>query len=605
MKKLIILLCFLGLAGSLLAQNVQVTAQAPNVVEVGEQFQIDFTVNAEPSNFIVPEMRDFRLLYGPSTSQSSSTQIINGKASSTFAYTYSYYFQASKAGKYLIGSAEATVGGKKYKSNPINIEVVNNGAASKQSQQSGQPATTQSSPQPEQVSDGGNVFVRVLVDKKSVYQGEYLTATIKIYSKYSISAVGNADLADAGFFKQEVAIPQPHMERENVNGQIYGTAVLKKYILIPQKSGSLTLQPMTLECNVQQPVQSRSRGIFDDFFGPSVQNVPLKLKSKPITISVKSLPGGAPASFNGAVGKFTFDTKVDKKALKTNEAVTLKVTVNGTGNIKLIDAPKVNFPPDFDTYDPKIALNTTDANGGITGSKTFEYLLIPRNPGTFKIAPLVFTYFDVVANQYKTLTSSELTFDVEKGSDNQSANMITSQSKEDVKFIGKDIRFIKTNDSRLAKVNEYFFGSSLFYAIYIIVFLVFIGTIWFRRRTIKQNANIAYVRNRRADKYAAKRFKLAKTYLVANQKEQFYDEVLKAIWGYLSDKANIPLSELSRDAALELLRNRGVDDELITKFTALLDNCEFARYAPSGASSMQDDYNNAVDLITKLQQKIK
>lgn len=604
MKKLLILLCFIGLAGSLVAQSVQVTAQAPGVVEVGEQFQIDFTVNAEPSNFIVPEIRDFRLLYGPSTSQSSSTQIINGKVSSSSAYTYSYVFQPTKPGKYLIGAAEATVGGKKYKSNPINIEVVG-GGASKQSQQSGQPASNQSSTQTEQVSEGGNVFVRVIVDKKNVYQGEYLTATIKIYSKYSISAVGNADLADAGFFKQEVAIPQPHMERENVNGQIYGTAVLKKYILIPQRSGTLTIQPINLECNVQQPVQSRSRGIFDDFFGPSVQNVPMKLKSKPITVNVKALPGGAPSSFNGAVGKFTFDAKVDKKALKTNDAVTLKVTVNGTGNIKLVDAPKVNFPTDFDSYDPKIALNTSDANGGVTGSKTFEYLLIPRNPGTFKIAPLVFSYFDPTSNQYKTLSSSEFTFNVEKGSDNQSSSMITSQSKEDVKFIGKDIRFIKTNNFKLLKVSDYFFGSGLFYAIYIIVLLVFVGIIWFRRRTIKQNANVAYVRNRRADKFASKRFKLAKTYLVANQKEQFYDELLKAIWGYLSDKANIPLSELSRDKALELLRNKGVEDDLVQKFTTLLDNCEFARYAPSVAGSMQEDYNNAVDLITKLQQKMK
>jgi len=605
MKKLLILVCLFGLTNAIFAQSVQVTAQAPNVVEAGEQFQVDFTVNAEPSNFIVPEMRDFRLLYGPSTSQSSNTQIINGKMSSSVAYTYSYVFQATKAGKYLIGSAEATVGGKKYKSNSINIEVVGSGAASKQPPQGGQPSPNQATSQPEQVSEDGNVFVRVLVDKKNVYQGEYLTATVKIYSKYGISAVGNADLGDAGFFKQEVAIPQPHMERENVNGQIYGTAVLKKYILIPQRSGSLTIQPINIECNVQQPVKSRSRGIFDDFFGPSVQNVPMKLKSKPLTINVKPLPDNAPASFSGAVGKFTFDAKVDKNSLKTNEAITLKVTINGTGNIKLIDAPKVSFPSDFDTYDPKIALNTTDANGGISGSKTFEYLLIPRNPGTFKISPLVFSYFDVAANQYKTLTSSEFSFNVAKGADNQSTNIITSQSKEDVKFIGKDIRFIKINDFKLLRVNDYFFGSGLFYIIYVIVLLSFILIVWFRRRTIRQNANVAYVRNRRADKFASKRFKLAKNYLTTNQKEQFYDEVLKAVWGYLSDKANIPLAELSRDAALELLKNKGVDDDIVQKFVQLLDSCEFARYAPSVASSMQDDYNSAIELITKLQQKMK
>jgi hypothetical protein len=606
MKKLVILVCFLGLAITAFSQGVQVTAQAPKVVEAGEQFQVDFTVNAEPSGFVVPEVKDFRLLYGPSTSQSSSVQIINGKMSQNVSFTYSYVYMASKAGKYLIGAAEATVGGKKYKSNSLTIEVVGSGNASKQSSsQGGGQSSAQSSNQSEQVSDGGNVFVRVLVDKKNVYQGEYLTATIKIYSKYSISAVGNTDFNDAGFFKQEIAIPQPHMERENVNGQIYGTAVLKKYILIPQKSGAITIQPFTLECNVQQPVQTRSRGIFDDFFGPSVQNVSMKLKSKAVTINVKSLPGNAPASFSGAVGHLSFNAKVNKTSLKTNEAITLTATISGNGNIKLIDAPKVSFPTDFDTYDPKINLSTSDANGGISGSKTFEYLLIPRNPGTFKISPISFTYFDVAANQYKTITSDEFTFNVEKGAGSQSTNMITSQSKEDVKFLGKDIRFIKINDVKLLKINDYFFGSGLFYFIYIIGALAFIGIVWFWRRTIRQNANVAYVRNRRADKFAANRLKQAKTHLSTNQKEQFYDEVLKAIWGYLSDKANISLSELSRDTALELLKNKNIDDEIVQKFVQLLDSCEFARYAPSVEGAMQDDYNKAIDVITKLQQKLK
>ncbi|HEY4787846.1 MAG TPA: BatD family protein [Bacteroidales bacterium] len=604
MKKLLILICFLGTMRSAFPQSVQVTAQAPNVVEVGEQFQIDFAVNAEPSNFIAPEIHDFRLLYGPSTGQSTSMQIINGKSTVSNSYTYSYVYQATKPGKYLIGSAEATVGGKKYKSNSLTIEVVGSGSSKQQAQSS--QSSGQSSSQTEPVSSDGNVFVRVLLDRKNVYQGEYLTATIKIYSKYSISAVGNVDLSDAGFFKQEVTIPQPHMERENVNGQIYGTAVLKKYILIPQRSGTITIPPVDLECNVQMPVQSRSRGIFDDFFGPSVQNVPMKLKSNAVSVSIKPLPGNAPSSFDGAVGRFTLDANVNKTSLKTNDAITLKVTINGSGNIKLINAPKITFPTDFDSYDPKITLNTSDANGGITGSKTFEYLLIPRNPGQFNISPITFSYFDVAANQYKTLTSKEFSFDVAKGADNQTGNIITSQSKEDVKFLGKDIRFIKIKDFKLLKANSYFFGSTFFYVIYILGFLVFVLIVWFRRRIIKQNANVAYVRNRRADKFASKRLKQAKSYLTTNEKEMFFDEVLKAVWLYLSDKLNISLAELSRDTALELLKNKNIDEEIIQMFNQLIDNCEFARYAPSAPGvSMQDDYQRAIDLITKLQQKLK
>lgn len=606
MKKLIIFVCILGLITKAFSQNVQVIAQAPNAVEVGEQFQVDFTVNAQPTNFVAPELKDFKLLYGPSASQSSSVQIINGKVNQSVAFTYSYVYQATKAGKYLMGAAEATVNSKKYKSNPINIEVVENGSAKPQSQpQSGQNPGQQAT-QSNAAAGDENVFIRVILDKKSCYQGEYLTASMKIYSKYQISTYTPVDIPDAGFFKQEVAMPRPHLDKENVNGKIYWTAVLRKYMLIPQQSGLLTIQPFAFECIVQQPVQRRSRSIFDDLWGDAVQEVPVKIQSKAVSINVKPLPGNAPATFNGAVGKFTFDANVNKTSAKTNDAITLKVTVNGIGNIKLIDAPKITFPTDFDTYDPKISLNTSDANGGVSGSKVFEYLLIPRNPGEFKVPPIAFSYFDVASNQYKTLSSKEFTFTIEKGAGNQSSNIVTSQSKEDVKFIGKDIRYIKINDFRLLKVNSHFFGSAVFYILYILGMVAFILIVWFRRRVIKQNANVAYVRNRRADKYASRRLKQAKVHLTANEREKFFDEVLKAIWGYLSDKLNIPLSGLSRDTALELLKNRNVDEETIQQFNQLVDNCEFARYAPSvTATTMQDDYDKAMKLITKFQQKLK
>jgi hypothetical protein len=615
MKKLIILIGFLRFMSPAFSQNVQVTAQAPNVVETGEQFQIDFIVNAEPSNIVVPEIHDFKILYGPSTSQSSNIQIINGKTSQSVQYTYSYVLQSSKAGKYLIGSAEVTVNGKKYKSNNVTIEVVGSGTAKSTSpSQQSTPGTQgsasgQSQAQPQQVSADGNVFIRVLTDRKSVHQGEYITASVKIYSKQSISSIDNVEFPTfENFFKQDIETkPLRSLERENVNGEIYYTGVIKKFILIPQKSGNLVINPMTMDCSVQQRVQqSRSRGIFDDFFGPTVQNIPMKLKSKPVTITVSPLPGNAPPTFNGAVGRFTFDAKVNKTEVKTNDAITLKVSITGNGNIKLIDPPKVQFPPDFDSYDPKITVSTSDANGGISGSKTFEYLLIPRNPGDFTIAPLTFSYFDVASNQYKTLKSNEFNFKVEKGAGGQSSNVVSGLSKEDVKFFGKDILYIKTNHFNLSKINNYFFGSGLFYLIYIAGLIAFGLIIWFRRRIITQNANIAYVKNRRADKFATKRLKQAKIHLTANEQEKFYDELLKAIWGYLSDKLNIALSDLSRDTALEMLRNRGVDEETLLSFIQLVDNGEFARYAPSSAGiSIQEDYNKAIDLISKFQNKLK
>jgi hypothetical protein len=608
MKKLLFIIFLSGLLPSAFAQNVQVTANAQKVVEVGEQFELSYTTNAEPSNVLVPDMHDFRVLYGPTQSSSSSVQMINGKVTQSSSYVYGYVLQGTKPGKYIIGAAEVTVGGKKYKSNTLEIEVVANSSQQSNASSNQTQASTAKgkNTQDEQVTTDGDVFLRVLTDKKSVVQGEYLTATVKIYSKFQVTNVGNVDLSDAGFFKQEIEIPQAHLVRENVNGQIYYTATLKKFILIPQKSGQLKIDPVTMDCNIQKQVQSRSRGVFDDFFGPTVQNVTLKLKSKPVNLTVKSLPENVPASYNGAVGKFTFSTKIDKTKAKTNEAITIKVTVSGNGNLKLVDAPKITFPPDFDTYDPKVNLSTNASNGGISGSKTFEYLIIPRNAGEFHIGPVAFSYFDVDANQFKTLNSDEFVLNIEKGPETAATTVVSGLAKEDIKFIGKDILFIKTNDFGLSKTNSYFFGSFFFWLLYLIGIIAFGSLIWMRRRLISQNANVALVRNRRADKFASRRLKQASLHLKASEKEQFYEELLKAIWGYLSDKLNIAQSELSRDTARDLLEKRGVEEPVLKLFLEIADSCEYARYAPeSTGAALHDDYNKAMELITKLQQKLK
>jgi hypothetical protein len=605
MKRLVILICFLGILPVAFAQSVQVTANAPKVVGVGDQFQLDFSLNAEPTNYVLPKLADFRILYGPSSSTSTQINMINGKVNQSTTISYSYGLQALKAGKYIIGPAEFTVGGKRYKSNQIEIEVVGNASANAQAKS--QSSSASSGSQNEQVSTDGDIFIKVLVDKKNVVQGEYITATVKLYTKYSISSVDKLVYpAFADFFKQEIETPAGRLVEENVNGVVYGTAVIQKFILIPQRSGELKIDPMTFNCMIQQRAQRRSRSIFDDFFGGGVQDVPRNLKSKPVTINVRPLPSNKPASFAGTVGKFTFDANVDKTTAKTNDAITLKVNISGTGNIKLIEAPKISFPPDFDKYDPKVTLNTKASDGGVSGTKTFEYLIIPRNPGNFKLTPISFSYFDVGANQYKTLSSKEFDFTIEKGSSTQNTTIVSGLSKEDVKFLGKDILFIKTSNFNLKKVNHYFFGSIWFDFIYALGLLGFIVIVWFRRRVIQQNANLALMRNRRADKFASKRLKQAKIHLAANEKAKFYDELLKGIWGYLSDKLNIPLSELSRDTACEIFTKREVDQGTVELFIQLVDNCEYAHYAPdSSGISLQDDYNKAIDLISKLQHKLR
>lgn len=615
MKKFLILTWLIGLLPAIvIGQGVQFTASAPNVVNVGDQFELTFSVNAAPTDIHYPDFQDFRLLYGPSISQSMSVQYSNGQNIQTADYGYTYALEAIKPGKFTIGSAEITVKGKKYKSNPVTIEVVGSksrttasGNGNTQGGANNNSSSTNQNADADVASDG-EIFIRVLLDKTKVLQGEYLTATVKLYSKVDISSIDKINFPEFdGFFKQDIEIPQQRsLKSENVNGVVYGTIVLKKFILIPQKSGDLKVDPMDLGCTIQRRVKTRSRGFFDDFFGPSVQPVPVKLKSKALTVHVLPLPGGKPESFNGAVGHFSMNAEMNKKTVKTNEAVTLKVSLSGNGNIKLLEAPKMNFPPDFDTYDPKVNLNVNASDGGVNGSKSFEYLLIPRNPGEFHIPAITFSYFDVSSNKYKTLSSGDFVINVEKGAETQNTNVVSGFSKEDIKFLGKDILFIKTDLSGLHLKDKYFFGSFWHWLCYIISLVAFGLIILMRRRLIKQNANIALMRNRRADKYTSKRLKQAHVYLKSNQKEHFYEELLKALWGYLSDKMSIPLSELSRDTARTIFEKKKVDADTIQQFVQLVDNCEYARYAPASADiSLNEDYDKAVDLITKLQQKLR
>jgi hypothetical protein len=602
MKQWLTLIVIFFATISAYSQGISVVAQAPQVVEVGEQFEINYSINGKPSNFIVPEMKDFQLLMGPSTGSSSQISVINGKVSQSVSFTYSYVYAATKPGKYTIGGAEATVDGKKYKSNSFNIEVVGNANAKQQATQSQN--NQQNSSEAVEASNE-DIFLRVIVDKKNVYNGEYLTASIKLYTRVDISQIGGISPSLNGFYVQQIELPKQGWIKENLNGQVYHTALFAKYILIPQKSGALKIDPLTLECVVQKVVKSRSRGFFDDFFS-DVREVPVKLKSLPVTINVKSLPENKPASFNGAVGKFTFNSTIDKTSVKANDAITLKMTISGTGNIKLAEAPKMEFPPDFEVYDPKVTLNAAKSSGEITGSKTFEYVLIPRNPGKYTINPVAFSYFDLGSNQYKTLNSSEFVIDVAKGDNTQSTTIITGSNKEDIKYIGKDLLFIKEKISPLQKINGHFFGSLLYYLIFVVGIIVFIAIIILRRQIIKQNSNKALVRNRKADKYATKRLKQAKLHLSANEKEKFYEEVIKALWGYLGDKLNIATSALSRDNTVEMLTNRGIEPELIEQLFNLIENCEYARYAPvGGESSLTGDYDRAINLITKLQQKLR
>ena len=589
------------------SQNIQFVASAPKVVETGEQFEVTYTITAQASSFTAPEFKGFNLLGGPSTSSSSSVQFVNGKVSQSSSYSYTYYFMANTAGTFNIEPAKAKVDGKIYSSNSLSIQVAGGTQAQAGNQQakSGQASNNQ-----DVVAESGNedIFVRVLVDKNTLYQGEHIIASIKLYSRLNISQIENVEYPSFnGFFRQDIETPPlRQLEKEAINGQVYGTGVIQKMVLFPQKNGEITIDPFSLQAVVQIPVKGRQRGVFDDFWGPQVQETRKKVKSKAIKLNIKPLPANAPASFNGAVGNFTFKAALDKQNIKTNDAVNLKITIAGNGNLKMIEAFDIKFPSDFETYDPKTSVNVATNASGVNGSKVFEYLLIPRHSGKFKIDPIEFTYFDTQSKQYKTISSGEFDINVERGANEAASNVVTGISKEDVKFLGKDIQFIKTQQPQFKPKDEYLFASLKFWLFYFVSLLLFISAITLWRKKIRENANVVYVKNKRANKVAHKRLKDAQTFMKGNKKEEFYEYILKAMWGYMSDKLSIPVSELSREKFTESSVKHNINEELTQKFLSILDTCEFARYAPAeGTSQMDAVYADAIDIISRIEQNIR
>ena len=604
MRRISGIVIFLTVSLGLSAQDVQFKASAPSVLENGEQFRLTFTLNQQASSFKPPRFDNFNFLGGPTQSQSSNVQYVNGKMTQSFEISYTYYLQANKEGTFTIPAAQATISGKNYSSNEVKIEVVK-GTKPVPKQNSNKTDNSADQTGPDDFSNE-DLFLRVNVDKKIAYFGEAITATVKIYTRVNLAQVGNAiPPSFAGFFKNDMETqPLNSLVRENVNGQIYSTGVLQRFVLYPQKSGEIVIDAYKLDCIVQQVAKNRNGSLFDDFFGPSVQNVKKTISSKSFKIVVKPLPSNKPAGFNGAVGDYTMKVNVDKSQLKENDALTVKIDINGTGNIKLLESPRLNLPPDFEAYDPKVNSNITAT--GNSGNKVFEYLAIPRHPGKFRIPPVEFAYFNPSTGTYKSVSSSEYNITVGKGDETQASNVVTGLSKEDVKFVGNDIRFIKTENIILSPVGKTLAGNILYFLFFPVLLLLFLSLTWFRRKQIRENADLALVRNRKASKIARKRLKTAEKHFLANQKGPFYEELLNALYGYLSDKLRISLAELSIDKATELLLQKGTDEVLLKSITDIIDRCLYARYAPAdGQASLKDDYDAAADIIRKLEQNLK
>ena len=567
-------------------------ASAPEVIYVGDVFQIKFTFDRKGKNPKFPNFKDFEVLSGPNLSQSSSISIINGRITREEKYTYSFDLQANKKGKFTIPPATIIYKGKTIKSNPLTIEVLENKEYNKQK---------------ELASKNKDLFVKVKVNKTNVYQGEQIIATIKIYTRVDLVGFENIKFPNfKGFWADEIPTDdQITFHRENVNGKIYNVGVLKKTILTPQNSGKLTIEPTEITCVIRKRVSHSTNDFFSSFFYGTYQKVKQKIKSTPITITVKNLPKTDNKNFYGAVGSFNLEVNIDKTQVKTNEAITLRVKISGIGNLRLFDIPRINLPPDFEIYDPKETQKIKNTEIGTKGSRIFEYVFIPRHPGTFEIPPIKFTYFDTKTKKYNTLSSEKIIIKVEKGNENQQTTLTTAFRKEDIKYIGKDIRFIKQKVKKFYTNRTIYITSPKFFLWYLIILLIAILIIIIRRKQIKENANIAKVKNRKAMKFAKKRLKNAEKAMKQNNEKIFYEEIAKAMWQLLSDKLNIPLAELSKENAKSKLINKNVDNDLIEKYFKLIEDADFQRFAPKTQKiNMKDFYKNASELITKLNQKI-
>ena len=587
--------------------QTSIQVQSHKVVSIDEQFNVTFVIEgAKPTDFSWDPGADFDLVWGPQQGRSTSVQIINGKRTESSQTTYSYILRPLKAGKFTLARANAKVKGNEIYSDPHVIEVVSSGSSSGQSSQPSQSQPARQQAQQGNISDS-DLFMRLSLSRSDVVVGEPVIATIKLYQRVNISGFEGVSFPSFnGFWSQETEAPSNiEFQRETYDGQIYNAAVLRKFLLIPQHQGQLRIDPAELVCLVSVRVSSGGNSIFDGFFD-EYRNVRKKVQTKPVTVNVSPLPAGAPASFGGGVGEFSISASVSKDSLKTHEAASLVVTVSGKGNVALLEAPKVSFPPDMEVYDTKVT--SSIAPGGMSGTRRYEYPFIPRSYGDFVIEPIKYSYYDVNQKKYVTLETQPMDLKVLKGNESAVSATVVAPgiSQKDVKNLDSDIRYINVKDPLLVAKGHFLVGSGLFWAIVLLLVAAAVALWMLLRRMAARRADIAGMKNRKATKMAMRRLQLAGTFLKQNLYTAFYEELHKSLLGFISDKLTIPVAELSKDRISEALQAGNVPQEYISSFIGILDACEFARYSPStGNDAMAAHYAAAADVISAIDSSMK
>ena len=607
MKKILSILFILTVAiHAFAADGVEFKASAPAQVIAGRPFQLTYTVNQRAKDLRAPEFTDFEYIAGPYTSQSSSTSFVNGKRTFSFTLTYTYTLKADKDGTYTIPPATIKVDGDQYTSNGVRITVLPPDNVNASSSQASNSASGTSQQRETNNVSAENIFMRTLVTKTKVHEQEAILLTYKLYFAGVDVAqfTNNTRLPEfKGFLKQDLEIGEIQTELEHYNGRNYQTAVLYRALLFPQRSGDIKIDPAHFEAVLRVQNRAQVRSIFDDFFN-SYTTALKPLEAAGVTIHVEPLPAGKPSGFSGGVGQYSISSKISSTELQANEAVTLTITIQGAGNMKLLKTPAVDWPEGFEVYDPKVTNNFKNTAAGMSGTKVVEYLAIPRAGGSYTIPPIAFAYYDTKEDAYRTLYTPEYTLNIARSTSEETSGVVVNNfvNKEDIQQLGTDIRYIYTGTAPVAKKQSALqFGTLLFWLCYVLPLMLAAVLFIVFRKKIQENADITRLRYKKANKVAQRRLKTAERLLRENQKEAFYEEIERAAWTYLSDRLSIPTAQLNKENIAQILREKAVNDQLIEEVHQVLTTAEFARYAPTTDHAMQDMYDITTRLINALE----
>lgn len=588
------------------ADDVIFTAQAESTVIAGEPFRLQFQVNASGKNFQLPDIKGFEIISGPQTSTSSSTQIVNGKVTRSKSTIYTYILLSEKEGQYTIPAASVTVDKERYRSNTLTIKVLpedKTGNTAADNRQSG------SSRRGQNIS-ADNLFVKAIASRTNVYEQEAIVLTYKLYFRVDLTNIQPIEFPDFnGFLVQEIELqPDRRPQVENYNGLNYSTYEIRKVLLFPQHAGIHKIDAMKTNVIVRLQNQHQQRSFFDSFFD-TYQEVEKRLETPALNITVKALPVPKPSNFSGVVGSLSMTSDITTQEVNTNEPITITLKVSGSGNMKMLKNPEMSFPTDFEAYEPKVSNQYTSGTKGLSGTKTIEYLAIPRHDGTFTIPATTMSYYDIASDGYKTVSTPSYTITVNKGNATEQTPVVVGNfnKSEKVTITATDIRFIKTRPLKIEVQNRLIAGTPLYWMMFAIPLVAAVVLALFFRKQIRESADIALMRNKKANKVARRRLAIANKYAAAGDKIHFFDEILKALWGYLSDKLGIPVAELNKDNITASLESYNISSDVIERFVSILNECEYQRYAPSSDTQavMDKIYGTALSLISELDNSVK